>query len=112
MDELAPFEKMTDVEIYLATVTSCTTAGARIQLDGQDSAMTKLYKVLNTPRHLETGDRVVVLKISGTYVILGAVSLPQDKTYITDLPTTATTALIVARFNWLLSALRAAGIIG
>ena len=112
MDEFALIENNPDVEIYLATVTEYSLSGVRIKLDGQDEAMTKRYKMLRTTRHLEVGDRVVVLKISGSYVVLGAVSAPIYKSVIYDLPTSSSTSLIVSRFNLLLSALRTQGIIG
>lgn len=58
---------------YLATVGSYTTAGATLIFDGQTTATTKRYKRLAsyTPA---AGDRVLVAKISGSYVILGKIT--------------------------------------
>lgn len=66
-------------EFYLATVTAWNDSGAKIRLDGQDSAMTKAYKAICNP--VEVGARVVVMKMSGTYVVLG--KLGGESTYIT-----------------------------
>ena len=59
--------------LYLATVGSYTTAGATLIFDGQTTATTKRYKRLAsyTPA---AGDRVLVAKISGSYVILGKIT--------------------------------------
>lgn len=60
--------------LYLATVGSYTAgAGATLIFDGQTTATTKRYKRLAsyTPA---AGDRVLVAKISGSYVILGKIT--------------------------------------
>lgn len=60
-------------ELLLATVGSYNSAnGTTIKLDGQNYANAKYYKRLSsyTPA---AGDRIVVMKDSGTYVILGKV---------------------------------------
>ena len=59
--------------LYLATVGSYTTAGVALIFDGQTTATTKRYKRLAsyTPA---AGDRVLVAKISGSYVILGKIT--------------------------------------
>ena len=101
-----------DAEFYLATVTAYAPSGVKIQLDGQNQAMTKTYKMLRTGKPLAVGDRVVVMKISGTYVVLGTVNTPALKSTIYDIPTGSSTALIISRVNLLLSALRTQGIIG
>lgn len=71
---------MDNAEFLLGTVTEVsTTYGVRIQLDGQDEAMSKYYKMLVTGAGiLADGDRVIVMKHSGTYVILGKIGVPSD----------------------------------
>lgn len=71
--------KQESTEFYLATVTAWNNSGAKIRLDGQDSAMTKAYKAICNP--VEVGARVVVMKMSGTYVVIG--KLGGESTYIT-----------------------------
>lgn len=112
MDEFIQHDGNGDVEFFLGTVTSYATTGVGVRLDGQNAAMTKKYKMLRTGKPLVSGDRVVIMKMSGTYVVLGAVDAPVSKTYITDLATSASTGVIALRFNSLLAALRAQGIIG
>lgn len=60
--------KSGSAEFYLATVTAVTSSGINIQLDGESQAMEKPYKRIYTVR---TGNRVLVLKMSGTYIVLG-----------------------------------------
>lgn len=67
-------------EFLLGTVTAVSqTNGIRIQLDGQDAAMSKYYKMLNTGADAPgTGDRVVVMKHSGTYIVMGRIGIPNQ----------------------------------
>lgn len=59
-------------KFLLATVTSySSTAGVQIRLDGETQAMTKKVKYLKTGESLSSGARVLVVKMSGTYVVLG-----------------------------------------
>ena len=62
-----------DNNLRLATVAAAGTDGVRIQLDGQDSAGAKYYTRLLNGQTLTSGDRVLVAKLSGTYVIMGKV---------------------------------------
>lgn len=59
----------------LATVGSVSAAGTTLILDGQTSATTKRYKRVVTGQTLAAGDRVLVARISGTFVILGKIAL-------------------------------------
>lgn len=72
-------------EFYLATVTSwySSTNEAQIVLDGDDSAMTKKYKTICGA--VAVSSRVVVMKMSGTFVILGEIGGDggSSTTYIT-----------------------------
>lgn len=68
-----------NTEFYLATVSTVSDAnGVTFTLDGQSSATTKAYKTLLTGNELTAGDRIVVMKHSGTYVVLGAIGNPED----------------------------------
>lgn len=71
---------MDSAEFILGTVTEVSqTNGIRIQLDGQNAAMSKYYKMLNTGADAPgTGDRVVVMKHSGTYVVMGKIGTPNQ----------------------------------
>ncbi len=76
-------------EFYLATVTNVRTVTkeVQIQLDGDDSKMSKWYKV--ACGSVPVGSRVVVMKISGTYVVLGVIN---EEIYTTDIQNVATAA--------------------
>lgn len=113
MDEdLKQRERMSNAEFFLATVKGWdSTKGVWIQLDGQDSQMTKAYKQMLMCRPLKTGTRVVVMKQSGTYIVLGEVSNPLPYYHPSDLSTSATLAQVIARCNLLLAILRQVGIV-
>lgn len=59
-------------ELLLATVGSSSTAGATLIFDGTDTPTTKRYKRA-TNQGLSSGTRVLVAKISGTYIILAKI---------------------------------------
>ena len=63
-------------ELSLATVISSnsTNGTAYIQFDGMTGSSGKAYKALSSAFPLEVGSRVVVMKQSGTYVVLGKIS--------------------------------------
>jgi len=61
--------------LMLATVGSVSAAGTTLILDGQTAATTKRYKRVVTGQTLAAGDRVLVARISGTFVILGKIAL-------------------------------------
>lgn len=60
-------------EMFLATVAGVNSSGVLITLDGESTAMTKRYKQLKTGETLSVGNRVAVIKISGTFIVLGAI---------------------------------------
>ena len=62
------------VELLLATIDSINSNGATLIFDGETTATTKRYKVMVTGSYMGSGDRVVVMKHSGTYIILGEIS--------------------------------------
>ena len=59
-------------EAFAIGVVTATSSGLKIKLSGEDTARAKSYKRLSsyTPA---INDRVVLAKISGTYVVLGKV---------------------------------------
>lgn len=62
---------------FLATIDSVsTTEGVTIIPDGQSEAVPKKYKCLTGAGLLAEGDRVVVMKHSGTCVVLGKIGIP------------------------------------
>lgn len=116
MDELISPEtasgEVHGAEFYLGTVGSWSNAeGVEITLDGQSAPMTKKYKMMLMCRPLKRGARVVVMKQSGTYIVLGEVSLPNSWTSISDLSTGASTSTIAAKVNEILAWMRTQGIL-
>lgn len=73
MDELLKDETTGgEAEFFLATVTEYNSSrGAKIRLDGQDTAMSKYYKIICGA--VNAGDRVVVMKHAGTFIVLGTI---------------------------------------
>lgn len=71
MDEKIP-------EFYIGTAANVSSEGVRILFDGQTEATEKRYKILNTGVQVASGDRVIVAKISGSYVVLGKISYDQS----------------------------------
>lgn len=66
-------------KFFLATVASVTAAdGVSIIPDGQTEPVPKKYKILLTCAVPAAGERVVVMKHSGTCVILGAIGTPNQ----------------------------------
>ena len=73
MDELLSGEAGVVESYAMATVYNYSSStGAQLTLDGESSASTKRYKRLS-PYTPAKGDRVLLAKVSGTYVILGKV---------------------------------------
>lgn len=61
-------------QLYLATIGAwSSSAGATLIFDGQETFTTKRYKRLVNGATPAAGDRVLVLKMSGTYIILGKI---------------------------------------
>lgn len=58
-------------DFILATVKSVASSGITIQLDGDDTPLKKQYRWISTGTSLSVNDRVLVLKNSGTYIIIG-----------------------------------------
>ncbi len=81
MDDLVLEEDLpgTGAEFYLATVVTNNSGKIKIKLDGQESAMTKYFNSMCGPIAADT--RVVVMKHSGSYVVLGPVANPDMTTF-------------------------------
>lgn len=60
-------------ELLLATVGTVSGTTATLIFDGDGSATTKAFKAVKTGRTLVSGDRVLVARVSGSYVIVGAI---------------------------------------
>lgn len=58
--------------IRLGTVTS-TSGGITVQFDGETAPSSKKYKRLASYSNPAVNDRVLLIKVGGTYVILGKV---------------------------------------
>ena len=65
-------------EVYIGTVASSSSAGFTITLDGQSAATQKQYRMILTGRTPAVGARVMCIKISGTYVVLGEIGNPSS----------------------------------
>ena len=99
-------------EIFLGTVNAWSTStGVKITLDGEEQAMTKRYKQMLMARPLKVGARVAVMKLSGTYVVLGEIANPRSYWSPADLATDADLATVIGRVNTILAALRDEGVI-
>ena len=62
-------------EFCLATVTAYDAdEGVKFQIDGQPAGMQKNYKTLMLGRALSVGARIVVMKQSGTYIVIGEIT--------------------------------------
>lgn len=93
---------MDSAEFLLGTVTAVSQEnGLRIRLDGQDAAMSKYYKMLASGGNVpETGARVVVMKHSGTYIVLGKIGIPsQDSGKVSKTGDTMTGGLVMDNSN-------------
>ena len=100
-------------ELLLATMSSGTKdVGLKLIIDGQDSATTKSFKLLLTGREPPRGgDRVLVLKISGTYIVLGKVGYPSSWWHTSNLSTSATQSDIISKVNAILNCMFDTGIL-
>lgn len=101
-----------ETEFFLATVNSWSNAtGVKFTLDGEDGPVQKGYKMMLMCRPLHVGARVVVMKQSGTYIVLGEISLPNSRQSLPDLPSTASTADIISKVNSILAWMRTQGML-
>ena len=95
-----------DVELYLATVNDITAEGATLIFDGATEATPKRFKSLRTGRGSAwAGQRVVVMKQSGTYIILGMLTGRDGYVNINKLQSNAALTTVVSRLNDLITEL-------
>ena len=85
MDDLFVLPKETkasdDGKIVLATVSAVDTShGLALLFDGQTTPSQKSYKMLLNGSTPAVGDRVMAVKHSGTYIVLGVIGLPDPGT--------------------------------
>ena len=110
MDEEIVQNEKSEAEFFLGTVKAWSNAeGVQIQLDGQDSPMTKRYKMMLVCRPLPVNARVIVMKHSGTYIVLGEISLPNSRKKMDNLATGATLATTVSKVNEIINWMVAQG---
>ena len=64
--------KAPETDFYIATVAGVSSSGVRLLFAGESSATSKYYKCLDSA-NVSTGDRVVAMKQSGTYIVLGTI---------------------------------------
>lgn len=108
-EEIIQNEK-SEAEFFLGTVKAWSNAtGVQVQLDGQDSPMTKRYKMMLMCRPLRVGSRVVVMKHSGTYIVLGEISNPNSYKEIATLETGATLTTVVSKVNEIINWMKTQG---
>ena len=79
-EEVTVLGVATEAKFFLATVANVSgTAGLTIIPDGQTTPVPKRYKIMLSGKEAPSaGDRVVVMKHSGTCIILGAIGYPDD----------------------------------
>jgi len=85
-------------DIFLATVDSVSNSGITLIFDGQSTASTKKYKMILTGTTPVAGDRVAVVKHSGTYLILGVIGTASTPSgdYVAKSGDTMTGALTIS----------------
>lgn len=64
--------KTLTTEFYIAMAVNVTSSGVRLLFAGESNATSKYYKCLGSA-NVSIGDRVVVMKQSGTYIVLGTI---------------------------------------
>lgn len=110
MDEEVIREEKSEAEFFLGTVKAWSNAdGVQVQLDGQDSPMTKRYKMMLMCRPLKLNSRVVVMKHSGTYIVLGEISNPNSYKEISTLASGASLATTVSKVNEIINWMKTQG---
>ena len=88
-----PFNRLLDrqeqqtggADLLLATVAAVTSGGLTLIPDGETEATRKKYKYMTSAYPAPAaGDRVVVMRLSGTYVVLGRIgtSTPETEQYV------------------------------
>ena len=70
----APAPTGDDGNFSIATVTALLEGSPLIRFDGETTASQKLYKRMASYTSPAVNDRVLLLRISGTYIILGKIA--------------------------------------
>lgn len=63
-----------DSPFSIATIAKVTSQGASLYLNGSSTPTQKYYLHVGQDNNFVAGDRVIITKLSGTYVILGKIS--------------------------------------
>lgn len=99
-------------EFFIATVGDLTADGVTLIFDGQTEPTTKRFKSLAVGRGSAfAGQRCVVMKQSGTYIVLGMLTQGQLYTNVNQLASGSSLSTVISRFNSLLTALKNKGVI-
>lgn len=71
---LQPESPLPEGPLQIATLgTGSSSSGWALILEGQTTASQKKYKALSSTGILSQGDRVLVARVSGSYVIIGKI---------------------------------------
>lgn len=99
-------------ELFFGTLNNWSIQnGASFTIDGSGGETTKRYKIIKNGRPLYENNRYAILKISGTYLVLGEVGLPPTRYAVATLATTADLSAVIAKVNEIITALRNYGIL-
>lgn len=78
MDELIYSGELTaqavDSPFSVATIAKVTNQGASLYLNGSSVPTQKYYMHVGSENNFTVGDRVLITKVTGTYVILGKIT--------------------------------------
>lgn len=111
LEKLPENEGSSPAEFYIGTVSAWSMAdGCSIKPDGQSAGSTKRYKMMLTGRPIYPGNRYLIMKQSGTYIVLGEIGLPPYSRWANDLPNDAALADVITKVNTILAGLREQGI--
>lgn len=97
-EEAKPEKTGGEAGFFLATVATADSNGITFIPDGQTAATQKRYKMIASGPMPVEGDRVVVMKHSGTCVVLGIIGMPEEPVtdeYVLKAGDTMTGALTV-----------------
>ena len=66
-------------QVFTAKAAEVTEAGVSLILPGQSAATQKYYRQVAIGGSVAAGDMVLVVKVSGTYVVIGAVMAGEEE---------------------------------
>lgn len=102
-EEAKPEKTGGEAGFFLATVATADSNGITFIPDGQTAATQKRYKMIASGPMPVEGDRVVVMKHSGTCVVLGIIGMPDEPVgneYVLKAGDTMTGALGIKNVNY------------